>query len=461
MILGRALSRGDGPDCPAMKTLHGPSGLQIAPRGAETSKVTNTRPRTGLVLAGGGSRGAYEAGVILYLRERLYRKLGFHVPIDIVTGTSVGAINGTFLAASMDQPDQQGRRLVDAWRALQIEDLLSLGALDMWRAARRLFASDPPPPGPGTYRYGGVLDTTGLEKFVIQVIPWRNIRRNLHRRLLHALSVSTTHVGSGHTVVFVQTASGPPTVWSKDPFVRHRVAHIGPRHVLASAAIPLLFPAVKIGSEFYSDGGLRQNTPMSPAIRLGADRLLVISLRHLASPEENQARAREREAAFPKPLFLMGKALNALLLDHTEYDLDRLQRFNAILEAGHQAFGPQFLDVLNAKMVELRGAPLRQLRAVHIRPSVDIGVIASEFVRRGKVTVRSRMARRLIGRMADREAVHENDFLSYLLFDGAYASELIRLGYEDALRQEDELVSFFTQEDEASGAQERAGQRLA
>jgi NTE family protein len=442
--------------------------LQILRPASETRNVTNTRPRTGLVLAGGGSRGAYEAGVLLYLRERLYRKLGFHVPIDIVTGTSVGAINGTFLAATMDQPDQQARRLVDAWRALQIEDLLSLGAIDMWRAAKRMFASDLPAPTPGMYRYGGVLDTTGLEKFVIQVIPWRNIRRNLHRRLLHAMSVSTTHVGSGHTVVFVQSSAGPPTVWSQDPFVRHRVAQIGPRHVLASAAIPLLFPAVKIGPEFYSDGGLRQNTPMSPAIRLGADRLLVISLRHIDSPEENAARAREREAAFPKPLFLMGKALNALLLDHTDYDLDRLERFNAIIQAGQEAFGPQFLDVLNAKMIELRGAPLRLLRAVHIRPSVDIGVIASDFVRRGKVTLRSRVARRFIGRMAEREAVHENDFLSYLLFDGAYASELIRLGYEDAARQEDELVAFFSAEDQATlqadegaAVHERAGQRFA
>lgn len=411
--------------------------------------MTKTRERTALVLAGGGSRGAYEAGVMLYLRERLRRKLGFHAPIDIVTGTSVGAINGAFLAATMDEPDHQSRRLVDAWRSLQLEHLLSLGALDMWRAFRRLLAGDLPPPTPGTFRYGGVLDTTGLERFVIHSIPWRNIRRNLHRRALHAMSVSTTHVGTGHTVVFVQSSAGPPSVWSQDPFVRHRVAHIGPRHVLASAAIPLLFPAVKIGAEFYSDGGLRQNTPMSPAIRLGADRLLVISLRHVATPEEEAARAREREEAYPRPLFLMGKALNALLLDHTDYDLDRLQRFNAIIDAGQQAFGPQFLEVLNDKMTELRGAPLRMLRAVHIRPSIDIGVIASEFVRQGKVTVRSRVARRVIGRMADSEAVHENDLLSYLLFDGNYASELIRLGYEDAVRQEDELLAFFARESEA------------
>ncbi|WP_428265979.1 patatin-like phospholipase family protein [Haliangium sp.] len=399
-----------------------------------------------MVLAGGGSRGAYEAGVIMYLREQFHKRLGYHAPIDIVTGTSVGAINGAFMASTMDDPVHQSHRIVEAWRSLRIEKLLALGAMDLWRGFRRVITNDVSPPAPGTYRYGGILDTTGLEKFVIQSIPWRNIRRNLHRRTLHALSVSATHVGSGHTVVFVQSSAGPPTVWSQDPFVRHRVAHVGPRHVLASAAIPMLFPAVKIGGEFYSDGGLRQNTPMSPAIRLGAQRLLVISLRHVASPEEQAMRAKEREEAYPKPLFLMGKALNALLLDHTEYDLDRLERFNAIIKAGQQAFGDGFLDVLNTKMVELRGAPLRLLEAVHIRPSIDIGEIASDYVTKGKVTVKSRVARKLIGRMAESEAVHENDLLSYLLFDGNYAAELIRLGYEDAARQEDELLAFFSQE---------------
>ena len=417
--------------------------------------VTDTRPRTALVLAGGGSRGAYEAGVLLYIRERLYRRLGRHAPLDIISGTSVGAINAAFLAASADRPDLQGRRLVEAWRSLRIENLLSLGAKDAWRAIRLLIRNDLPPPLPGAFRYGGLLDTTGLERFVIQSIPWRNIRRNLTREQLQAVSVSTTHVGTGHTVVFLQTAGAPPRVWSQDPFVRHRVAHIGPRHVLASAAIPLLFPSVKIGAEFYTDGGLRQNTPMSPAIRLGADKLLLISLRHVASAEEEEVLSREREEAFPKPLFLLGKALNALLLDHTEYDLDRMARFNAIIEAGQKAFGPAFLDVMNREMLALRGAPLRHIRSIHIRPSVDIGVIASEFVKKDKVAVHGRMARRLLGRMAEREAIHESDLLSYLLFDGNYAAELIQLGYEDAARQEDQLLAFF--DDDAVAEERRTG----
>lgn len=425
--------------------------------------MTQKRQRTALVLAGGGSRGAYEAGVVLYLREKLFRRLGRHAQLDIITGTSVGAINASFMAATMDTPESQGRRLVDAWRSLRVENLLSLGAMDMWRAARRLLSNDVPPPIPGTYRYGGLLDTTGLEKFVIQSIPWRNIRRNLTRNKFQAISVSTTHVGTGHTVVFLQTAGAPPRTWSQDPFVRHRVAHIGPRHVLASAAIPLLFPSVKIGAEFYTDGGLRQNTPMSPAIRLGATKLLLISLRHMASAEEQEVLSREREEAFPKPLFLLGKALNALLLDHTEYDLDRMARFNAIIDAGQKAFGPDFLEVFNREMVAVRGAPLRKLDSIHIRPSVDIGVIASEYVRKGKVDVTGRMARRLLGRIAGSEALHESDLLSYLIFDGNYASELIQLGYEDAARKEDELLAFFADDAATTGddAQEDLLQRNA
>lgn len=395
------------------------------------------------MLSGGGSRGAYEAGVLLFLRERLARRLGGQVPLDIITGTSVGAINAAFLAATCDDLSRQHYRLVNAWRSLRMEELLSLGALDLLKAVKQIIRSDPPPPEPGTFRYGGILETSGLEKFVIETIPWRNINHNLRKRHIQALAVSATHVGTGHTVVFVHSADPVPSGWSRNPFVRHRTAHIGPRHVLASAAIPLLFPAVKIGEEFFTDGGLRQNTPMSPAIRLGADKILLVSLRHLASPVEDAALTKEREAAYPKPLFLLGKALNALLLDHTEYDLERMERLNSILQAGEECFGPEFVELISRKLIELRGAPIRNIRAMHIRPSVDIGILASEFVAKGKATIQGRMARTLLERLSARESIHENDLLSYFLFDGNFASELIELGYQDAASKEDELASFF------------------
>lgn len=399
------------------------------------------RPKIGMVLSGGGSRGAYEAGIIHYLRTDLKRRLGRHVPIDIVTGTSVGAINAAFAAATHSDPDTQGEQMVSAWRALRIEELIGLRALDVLRAGRMMLGATAPAPEPGSFRHGGLLDTSGLERFVVRVIPWRGIERSLRGRHLHAISVSATHVGTGHTVVFLSSGEPVPREWSRDPFVRHRAARIGPRHVLASAAIPMLFPAVKIGEEFFTDGGLRQNTPMSPAIRLGADRLLLISLRHLA-PEPKLIQ-RERTEAYPKPLFLAGKALNALLLDHTEYDLQRMQRINQILEAGNATFGAQFESMMNQELQRLRGAPLRRIQAVHVRPSEDIGMLAAQFVNAGRMRVSGLLARRLIQRLAAGEAPHETDLLSYLLFDGDFAAELIELGRRDAAKKEDELAALF------------------
>jgi NTE family protein len=399
------------------------------------------RPKIGIVLSGGGSRGAYEAGIIHYLRTDLAKRMGRQAPIDIITGTSVGAINAAFMAATQEDPRGQAEMMVTAWRKLQIEELISLRARDILRAMRMVMGGDPPPPDPGSFRYGGMLDTSGLERFVVRHIPWRGIDRNLRDRNLHAMSVSATHVGTGHTVVFLSSGEPVPREWSRDPFVRHRAAKIGPRHVLASAAIPMLFPSVKIGDEFFTDGGLRQNTPMSPAIRLGADRLLLISLRHVVTPSETVQK--EHVEAYPKPLFLAGKALNALMLDHTEYDLQRMQRINMILDAGRSSFGDKFETMMNSALIKNRGAPLRRIHAVHIRPSEDIGALASDFVHGGRLRLRGIVAQQLISRLAGGESRRENDLLSYLLFDGDFAADLIELGRRDAAKKEDELAALF------------------
>jgi NTE family protein len=168
------------------------------------------RSKVGIVLAGGGSRGAYEAGIIQYLRNDLPKRLGGQVPIDIISGTSVGAINAAFMAATIDDPATQADRLVGHWRSLRIEQMLGLRAIDLARSARLMFGGDPAPPDPGSYRYGGILDASVLERFVIKNIPWRGIERNLRSGVLGALTCSATHVGTGHTVVFLSSRDPVP-----------------------------------------------------------------------------------------------------------------------------------------------------------------------------------------------------------------------------------------------------------
>ena len=132
------------------------------------------------------------------------------------------------------------------------------------------------------------------------------------------------------------------------------------------------------------------------------------------------------------------------MLDHTEYDLDRLERTNAILEAGTKAFGPHFNNVLNDKLTELRGAPIRPIEAVHIRPSMDIGLMAADFINSGKARIKNKLLGRFMSKYVQGEEGSHSDIPSYLLFDGRFASDLINLGYEDAARQEEQLARLFS-----------------
>ena len=394
------------------------------------------KPRRALVLSGGGSKGAFEVGV-------LQRLMGDEqLDYDLLCGTSVGAINAAFLASTAEDPAAGARRLVDQWRSLALESIYDLSLREVLRAGRLLLGGQPPRPEPGALHRGGLLNTSGLERQVVRAIPWRRISQNIAARRVEALSVSATHVGSGKTVVFVERHGGGLPEWSRDPAVRASEALVGPFHVLASAAIPVLFPAVSVDGHWFCDGGLRQNTPLAPAIRLGADRVLVVSLKHIATPLEEAAEAATNIEAYPSPWFIFGKSLNALLLDHTDYDLDRLRRTNTMVESGIRAFGDRFLDELNRVMMSARGQEVRYVAPFQLRPSEDIGKIAGVHARSQRLRELPGLTGSLIKYLTGAPG-READLLSYLLFDGAYAGELIELGHRDARAREEELVAFF------------------
>ena len=385
-----------------------------------------------LVLSGGGARGAYEVGVLSYLYGELTRLRGGVVPrIDVICGTSVGAINGCFLAAHMADPVSGVRRLVDLWTAINFETVLRFDL----RHALRL---------PAVLRGGdeatGLFDVQPMIDLVTREISWKMLARSLKRGLLRGVSVSTTEIATGRTTLFLDTAPDVPIPSGFAPrvVVQHDV--IGPQHALASAAIPLIFPPVRIGSKLYCDGGLRQNTPIAPAIRLGAERILVVGLsREPRGPVIDES-AKEGTLKAPSALFLIGKMLNAFLLDHVQADAELLGRINQILEDGERVAGPGFGERLNAEAIARGGEPYRRVETLLVRPSQDIGRLAAQHVRRGRVSG-SLVARQLMA-LLDSRMNDESDLASYLLFDGAFARKLIDLGRADAEAQRDRLLAF-------------------
>ncbi len=398
-----------------------------------------------LVLAGGAARGAYEVGVVSHLMREVARDLGRPIPVDILCGTSVGAINACALAAWADDPARGVDLLLAQWTGLRLEDLVRPNTSELGGLVRSLLTLRRPPPLPGDTRRGGILDPAGIEHIVRRTIPFERIRQNLRHGHLDALTISTTDVASGRTVIFLERARRGTPRWGRDPTIEVKHADIGPDHALASAAVPFLFPAVRIGDEFYCDGGLRQNVPLSPARRLGAEGLLVINPRFIgAAPESKRA---ARKASYPGPLFLLGKALNALLLDRIDNDIARLERINDILRAGVERYGETFVDELNTKLGDSkRLMGLKRLAVVHVRASVDIGAAAGDYVRSAEFASRAPpVVGRLLRRIGEWEGEGEADLLSYLLFDGEFARRLIELGRKDAALHHEELCALFAE----------------
>ncbi len=401
--------------------------------------MKSDKPRRSLavILSGGGARGAYEVGVLWYLFDELTRMRGAPPRVDVLCGTSVGAINSAYLAAHLADPILGMRRLVDVWGGLSLDTVLGFG----WRQAASLGKVLM---GGGTG--AGLFDVSPMAALVQREIPWRAITRTMRTGNLKALAVSTTEVSTGRTVIFMQTGPFTSLPTRAPPRTLIRSDRIGPQHALASAAIPMLFPPVKLGSQLYVDGGVRQNTPIAPAIRLGATHVLVIGTSRLI-----RGVTHTKPVEAPSATFLLGKIMNALLLDHLDTDLGFVNLLNDILQNGNAAFGPDFLEQLNSAATLRGGHQFRPIQTMVVRPTEGIGQLAGEHLRSGRLRSGPVVTKRLL-KMLDTGAGDDADLASYLLFDGAFARRLIELGRSDAHARRNELLGFLGEAEEGGGA---------
>jgi NTE family protein len=409
--------------------------------------MSDDGPRFALVLSGGGARGAYEAGVLSYVLDDVAARLGRPVRFQILTGTSVGAIHACYVAAAQGR-EGCGRRLLDIWRNLHLAGVYRVGVGDVVRIPLRILGLLRPrkaPPEEGIpERLQGLFDTLPLERLVRERIPWADLRRNVDSGRVESVALATTEISTGRSIVWVDTRDHVIRRWANDPFVIARATALTPAHALASAAIPFLFPAPRIGDAYYCDGGLRLNTPLAPALRLGADKLLIVGLGRPPVPDhEERELAARREEDYGSLTYLAGKVLNALLLDHVEYDVDRLQLMNAILATGARVYGPDFLPRMNETIEAIRGTPYRIVDDIHVRPSRDLGAIAAECLAQHRPGGLASWASDATLRYAVHGIAAEADLLSYIYFDHCYARHLLDLGRADAAARADDLLAFF------------------
>lgn len=399
----------------------------------------------GLVLSGGGVRGAYEVGVLSGLIDVLGLRPEDTPPFRVFTGTSVGAINAAYLAAHADRGDLGITELVRLWQGLDLTEHFRIHPRGLLGRRKRFWFSDAALEKEGPLELGrSLLDPRPLDQLVRQGIPWERLHENVDNGHVRALVVTALEIAHGRTTMFSQLTPGAVLHAWRDPRRQVKREVITADHVLASAAIPVVFPARRIGKRYYCDGGLRSNTPIAPAIRGGADRLVVVSLQRRFPTPESYAEDPDHTSAYPSLFFLLGKLVNALLLDPVSYDLEVLGRFNRVVEVLEATLSSEELRRFSQMLVESRGMEYRRLETLLFTPSEDIGQLAGRYIENSLDRERlGWMQRWFLDQTAKSTVAREADLASYFLFDGEFAAQLIELGRRDVYARAEEVRNFF------------------
>lgn len=372
-----------------------------------------------LVLSGGGARTSYQVGVLAAIAERIP---DFTFPI--ITGVSAGAINAAFLAAHpLPLPTVVGA-LRGAWLRLTSDRVYRVPTTFVARWAgrflRRLLA------GQRARRpvVRGLLDLRPLQEFLAEGIDFEGVATNLERGWLRAVALTATSYSTGQSVTFFQGAADIPG-WER----AHRIAvhaRLSVDHVMASSAIPILFPAVRIGDSFFGDGSVRQTMPLAPAIHLGARRILAISMRERWPRFQTPA-----NAEYPSAAEVMTLLFNSIFMDQLDLDAERLERINRLLELAlpRSAVGPE---------------GLRRVDLLLIRPSRDLRTLWQPFQP-------PRLPRTIEWLLGSVGGFQQEGFLSYVVFEPEFTGLVMELGYQDALAQWDTIERFLVREPKLGG----------
>ena len=371
------------------------------------------RPRAGLVLTGGGARAAYQVGVVKAVRDVLGAPK--KNPFPVLVGTSAGAINAATLAVFADDFSRAVANLLEVWENMHVEQVYRADLPSILRSGARWLSSLMLI---SRFNPVSLLDNAPLAEMLRKLLPFERIQVNIDGGALYAVSVTASGYTSGQSVSFFQGGSGTQG-WERTQRIGAAVT-MKLEYLMASASLPFIFPAVKVHREYFGDGSMRQIAPISPALHLGADRVLVVG-----TGRQTRDSPRSRSSTYPSLAQIAGHALNSIFLDSLSVDLERLERIN------------RTVSLIPPEKLANGALPLRPVKVLFFSPSQPIERIAARFRHELPRTVRFLL--RPTGAL-NRSG---SNLASYLLFEESFCRALIDLGYQDCIAREKEVREFF------------------
>lgn len=374
--------------------------------------------KIGLVLSGGGARAAYQVGVLKAICRLLPADSGN--PFQVISGTSAGAINAVAMASYAGHHHLGIKQLENIWKNFSSDQIYRTDYASVLGHSSKFLLNSL-----FGYKAGeavSLLDNSPLRHLLRKVISFENIQKSIDSGHLHAVSVTASGYASGESVSFYQANKNIKN-WQRLRRIGLR-SRINVEHLLASSAIPAVFPAIKINREFFGDGAIRQLAPISPALHLGADKVLVIGVSGVA----HKRKPRETMNHYPSMAKIMNHMFNAAFLDSMESDVERLTRINGTLSKIPE-------DIMISQ-----GIKLRPVELLEINPSESIDDIAARHARELPKSLR------LFFKGSGTTHKSGSGVLSYLLFERGFCRDLILRGYEDGMKHKEEILKFFCED---------------